>query len=277
MPGLTLPRISRRAALGSLVSVPAAMVPLIPASAERSSPEARSLVPSCVLTPQSVEGPFYFDPELQRSDITEGRQGVPLAVRLIVVEAGRCVPLAKARVDIWHASAEGHYSGYQGQGDDRAIDTTGQKFLRGSLTTNERGKTLFRTIYPGWYRGRTTHIHFKVFIEERDVLTGQIYFPDALSEYIHANVSHYNARVNRRDTFNSTDGIARMDPAHGGFCDIKEEPEGYLATLIIGADPAATAVADDRGRRLPPGPPPQQSREPAIIVPGVSPSNQRRG
>jgi hypothetical protein len=41
----------------------------------------------CVLTPEAVEGPFYFDPKLVRSDITEGKRGAPLLLTLQIVEA----------------------------------------------------------------------------------------------------------------------------------------------------------------------------------------------
>ena len=115
----------------------------------------------CAIMPQATEGPFYFDPGLERQDITEGRQGVELRVRLQAVDAS-CRPLPAARVDIWHCDALGHYSGYPGQGDGD-VDTTGEKFLRGVQRTDTNGIASFKTIYPGWYRGRTTHIHFKVF------------------------------------------------------------------------------------------------------------------
>ncbi|TGS57800.1 protocatechuate dioxygenase, partial [Mesorhizobium sp. M1D.F.Ca.ET.183.01.1.1] len=114
----------------------------------------------CAIMPEVTEGPFYFDPKLERSDITEGRSGIGLAVRLQVVDAS-CRPLVGARVDIWHCDAQGHYSGYPGQGDGQDVDTSGQTFLRGWQKTGEGGVVSFATIYPGWYRGRTVHIHFK--------------------------------------------------------------------------------------------------------------------
>jgi protocatechuate 3,4-dioxygenase beta subunit len=79
-------------------------------------------------------------------------------------------------------------------------------------------------VYPGWYEGRTAHIHFKVFTDRKNVLTGQMYFPDALSQYLVANVSAYGRKV-KRDTFNTNDAAALMDQAHGGFCDMKQEAD----------------------------------------------------
>jgi protocatechuate 3,4-dioxygenase beta subunit len=75
--------------------------------------------PVCVLTPQTEEGPFYFDPKLVRSDITVKQPGVPLALEIRVVTAKDCVPVPKARVDVWHADAHGVYSGYSGQWGSR--------------------------------------------------------------------------------------------------------------------------------------------------------------
>ncbi|MGE7157141.1 hypothetical protein ACQKJ1_25815 [Methylorubrum rhodesianum] len=83
-----------------------------------------------------------------------------MRLRLRVIEAGPCTPVAGARVDVWHSDARGLYSGYPGQGDDRAVDTSGQTFLRGTQMTDEGGWVSFETIYPGWYAGRATHIHF---------------------------------------------------------------------------------------------------------------------
>ena len=63
------------------------------------------------------------------------------------------------------------------------------------------GTVLFRTVYPAWYPGRTPHIHFKVFLDGRNVLMGQTYLPDALREYLFANVAAYQGRNGQRDTF----------------------------------------------------------------------------
>jgi protocatechuate 3,4-dioxygenase beta subunit len=215
----------------------------------------------CILTPQSIEGPFYLDPHLVRREIAEDRKGVPLRVMLRVIEAGLCTPLATARVDIWHADARGIYSGYDAQGDGRNISTAGQKFLRGTQFTDDGGWVSFDTIYPGWYAGRATHIHFKVFLKERTVLMGQIYFPDALSEFIYTQVSAYKDRATARDVVNANDMIANPDdPQRLSFCAIKEERDRYVATLILGVDRNGAARADRPGPPPPPrgrnGPPP---------------------
>lgn len=191
----------------------------------------------CAIVPEVTEGPYYFDPALERKDITEGRPGIPTRVRLQVVDAS-CVPMPGARVDIWHCDATGVYSGYAGQGDDGSVDTTGETFMRGTQFADANGIAEFETVYPSWYSGRTTHIHFKIFLDETNILTGQIFFPDALSEYIYLNVAPYNDRARTRDTLNSNDSIAAQS-TRAAFAFIKELEEEYLVAMIIGVDPAA--------------------------------------
>ncbi|MDP3737138.1 MAG: intradiol ring-cleavage dioxygenase [Hyphomonadaceae bacterium] len=190
------------------------------------------------LTAHATEGPYYFDPKKERADITEGHAGVPLEVRLAVVdETG--ANLRNARVDLWHCNAAGLYSGYAGQGDDGQASTLGQTFLRGYIQTNAEGVAAFRTIYPGWYRGRTTHIHFKVWNGDKAVLTSQFFLPDALSEFLYANLADYR-RTQVRDTLNSTDGIALRA---GGTVigNVREEADRYVAALNVVVDRNATA------------------------------------
>jgi protocatechuate 3,4-dioxygenase beta subunit len=192
----------------------------------------------CAIIPEVTEGPYYFDPAMERVDITEGRPGIPTRIRLQVVDAA-CVAMEGARVDIWHCDATGLYSGYPGQGDDGSVDTSGQTFMRGTQFTNANGLAEFETVYPSWYRGRTTHVHFKVFIDEANILTGQIFFPDALSDSIYLNVAPYNDRAGTRDTLNSNDNIAARATS-ASFAFIKELDEEYLVAMIIGVDPTAT-------------------------------------
>jgi len=194
----------------------------------------------CAIIPEVTEGPYYFDPAMERTDITEGRPGIPTRIRLQVVDAS-CVAMPGARVDIWHCDATGVYSGYADQGDDGNTDTTGETFMRGTQFADENGITEFETVYPSWYRGRTTHVHFKIFLDETNILTGQIFFPDALSEYIYLNVAPYNDRAGTRDTLNSNDSIAAQS-TRAAFAFIKELDEEYLVAMIVGVDPTASSA-----------------------------------
>ncbi len=260
-------RITRRQALAGLAAGTAAGAAARPISAKAAQNAANPALVSnamCVLTPQADEGPFYFDPKLKREDITDGRRGVPLKLLLQVVNAGSCAPIADARVDVWHADAIGEYSGYSGQSDSGSISTKGKSFLRGTQFTDASGIVQFTTIYPGWYQGRTPHMHMKVFLADKTVLTGQLYFPDALSEFIYRNAAPYNGRKRRRDTSNSTDGVLRESGGgHESFCNIKEEADHYLATLLLGVKDEAAKPSEFRGPPPPDGPPPGGPRRSA--------------
>ena len=205
----------------------------------------------CHLTPELTEGPFYMDPHLVRSDIREDRGGVPMTMRMQVVTAD-CRPIKGARVDLWHCDAQGNYSGFADQGSDTRQDSRAETYLRGTQPTDANGIVTFETIYPGWYRGRTTHIHYKIFLNDSTVLTSQIFFPDALSEYIFEKSAAYR-RNSQRDTLNSIDGIA-MEAGEGAFAAIREQKDRYIAALVVGIDPAARWREGGPGGRAPGGP-----------------------
>jgi protocatechuate 3,4-dioxygenase beta subunit len=259
--------LSRRATLTTLASAPAIISSAPRGFAQAPGAPAVPLAPACVLTPAAEPGPFYFDPKLHRADITEGHPGVPLRLRLVVLDAANCTPVSGARVDVWHARADGYYSGYPGQGDKGNVDTSGGTFMRGTQVAGARGEAAFRSVYPGWYPGRTVHVHFKIIIEDRDMLTGQIYFPDALSQYIFANVGAYGRKA-VRNTFNGNDELALSDTTRGGFCDIREQADHYLATLIVGVSRTVATVLVDS-----PAPP----ALPRAIIPGIASTKQKNG
>jgi protocatechuate 3,4-dioxygenase beta subunit len=180
---------------------------------------------TCVLTPEQTEGPYYIAGEKLRRNITEGRPGTPLSLRTTVVNASTCKPIRNAVVDIWHADAGGVYSGF---GSGAASRT----FMRGIQRTNARGVAGFRTVYPGWYQGRTVHIHVKVYLGGRVVHTGQLYFPDAVTDAIYRSTP-YTARPNR-DTRNANDFVFR----NGGkksLLRVRKSATGlYVAGITMG-------------------------------------------
>ncbi|OAK64139.1 intradiol ring-cleavage dioxygenase [Variovorax paradoxus] len=232
--------------------------------AAASSRPAEAAAPGLPLTAQTTEGPYYLDVAQVRRDITEGLQGVPLDVRFTVCDAAG-KPLPGLRVDIWHCDAQGRYSGFPAQGDDRSGAFEGKTFLRGSQFTGRDGTAAFATVYPGWYAGRTTHIHMKVFKGARAVLTSQFFLPDALSEFLYTQVPLYQ-RSRVRDTLNSVDGIALRagDTVLGA---VREERQRYVATLALVVDPAADPVVDRPPR--PGAMPPPQGTQGAKGAPGM--------
>lgn len=101
-----------------------------------------------------------------------------LTVSLVDVDAG-CAPISGARVDVWHCDADGAYSGFQ--------QAQGETFCRGIQLTDDNGQVTFQTIYPGWYPGRITHIHFQVFFGDGQAATSQIAFPEDVTEAVYAS------------------------------------------------------------------------------------------
>ena len=185
--------------------------------------------PSCVITPQETAGPYPLDLHTNsaffRRDITEGRAGVPLAVALTILNTS-CKPLANARVDIWHTDKDGAYSGYG--------DAVGQTFCRGIQLTDQNGKVTFDTIYPGWYRGRITHIHFQVFLNDGLVATSQLAFPEDITRQVYDSSLYAGRGQNTSVASNAADGIFR-DGAGSQTLALSGSPRsGYAGSLVVG-------------------------------------------
>jgi protocatechuate 3,4-dioxygenase beta subunit len=179
---------------------------------------------TCVLTPEQTEGPYYIANEKVRRNITEGRPGTPLTLRLAVVDASTCKPIRGAAVDIWHCDAAGTYSGF-------GAGRTSRTFMRGIQRTNADGIATFKTVYPGWYAGRTVHIHVKVHVRGNVVHTGQLYFPDAVTDAAYRRTP-YSSRPNR-GVRNATDSVFR----NGGkrsLLRLRRSGSGYVGTIRMG-------------------------------------------
>jgi protocatechuate 3,4-dioxygenase beta subunit len=228
--------LSRREAMTFLGVTGAAW--LMASSLKPRRAVANTLEP-CVIRPAQTEGPYFVDERLNRSDIrvdpSDGRvkPGASLTLTLLIsrLKAGDCQPLPGVQVDIWHCDALGIYSDVQ----DPSFNTIGQKFLRGYQMTDARGSVQFLTIYPGWYLGRTVHIHFKIRtapIAGRSFeFTSQLYFDDELTDRVHAQPPY--AAQGLRTARNRHDWIFRR-----GGDQLLLSPQamtgGYSATLPIG-------------------------------------------
>ena len=172
---------------------------------------------SAILTPEETEGPFWIEEKLKRADIRLDpttklmQKGLPLTLNIKVSQVNKGVisPLSGAIVDLWHCNATGQYSDVQ--------DTKGQKFLRGYQVTDNKGQVQFTTIYPGWYQGRTVHIHARVRTvagaKTTHDFTTQFFFDDAVSTHVYKQAP-YTANPDR-NMFNQNDGIYNS-PAQAG-------------------------------------------------------------
>lgn len=209
----------------------------------RSQAHAASNTPRslCLVRPEQTEGPYFVDERLHRIDIRSDPSngtispGTQLALMFHIsrIRGEECRPLPDAQVDVWHCDTMGVYSDVQ----DPGFSTVGQRFLRGYQLTDAHGTARFLTIYPGWYPIRTVHIHFKVrtapIAGKRYEFTSQLYFPDELTDRVHAALPY--SSKGRRRVRNRHDFIYR----EGGIQLMLEPSEtngGYAATFPIGLE-----------------------------------------
>jgi protocatechuate 3,4-dioxygenase, beta subunit len=127
-------------------------------------------------TPAQTEGPFYpvsipqdSDFDLLRNGTVAYTKGQPAWVEGSVTDL-QGKPLAGAQVEIWQCDEAGHY---HHPGDGGRADPAFQGF--GRVTLGPDGQYRFRTIRPVPYSGRTPHIHVKVKLGARELLTTQLY------------------------------------------------------------------------------------------------------
>ncbi|MEV0224356.1 intradiol ring-cleavage dioxygenase [Streptomyces sp. NPDC050704] len=241
------------------------------------------------LTSETTEGPYYIDADKLRRDITEDKEGIALTLRLKVIDNETCKPVKNAAVDIWHCDALGIYSGYEdastGGGDGGAgtppsgtptdvpsgtptgsppaggggggggvheEPTDDERYLRGTWRTDRNGLVTFKTIFPGWYRGRCVHIHTKVHVDGEwtdagyegghACHTGQFFF-DEESVLASAEVEPYSTNTTERTTL-TEDGIYDQSGTAGGLLKLtykkNDIAKGVVGSITMGVDPDAT-------------------------------------
>ncbi|WP_406125426.1 intradiol ring-cleavage dioxygenase [Streptomyces canus] len=239
------------------------------------------------LTSETVEGPYYIDADKIRRDVTEGKEGIPLLLDIRVIDSESCRPIRNAAVDIWHCDAVGVYSGYEdmgngggggpaptgtptdaptgtptgtptgiptgpppGGGHQEPTDDT--RYLRGTWRTDKHGQVTFRTVFPGWYRGRCVHIHTKVHVDGEwtdagyegghTCHTGQFFF-DEESVLASAELEPYASNTAECTTLDE-DTIYDGGGVTGGLLRLKYRKDGIgrgvRASITVGVDPEET-------------------------------------
>lgn len=211
---------------------------------------------SCELTPEALDGPYYFHGSMMRRNICEDKAGLPIRLGIQLVDttwaqkdSDLCFPIENATVDVWHADALGVYSNATKAA--QGIDTVGQTYCRGAQQTDASGYCEFETLLPGWYLeeggppwhstfGRTVHIHCKVYFRNK-VLTTQIYFPDDFLAKVYDSIAPYNDTQQRasRKTGEKHDRPQNNEDdwifAQGGpVVELEKDGEGYFAKAVIG-------------------------------------------
>jgi len=255
------------------------------------------------LTSETTEGPYYIDADKIRRDVTEDKEGIPLLLDLKVIDNETCRPVRNAAVDIWHCDAVGVYSGYEdmgsggggggpaptgtptdtptgtptdvptgpppGGGGGHQEPTDDTRYLRGTWRTDRHGHVAFRTVFPGWYRGRCVHIHVKVHVngEWTDAgyeggttcHTGQFFF-DEESVLASAVLEPYVSNAAERTTLDE-DTIYDGSGTQGGLLRLRYRKDdigkGVRGSITVGVDPEATNDGQDGG------PPPSASASPS--------------
>ncbi|MCX4974697.1 intradiol ring-cleavage dioxygenase [Streptomyces sp. NBC_00620] len=238
-----------------------------------ASASASAASDTCVLNSTVTEGPYYLDGALFRKDITDGKPGVPLTVKLTVRDQSEsCDPVSGAAVEIWHCDAWGYYSGYTtanpgGSAPAESEDTSGaddKTYLRGFQTTGDDGVVEFTTIYPGWYTPRATHIHVKVHTGGKKAdntyeggkvnWTGQLFFDDKYGEEVYKK-SPYTEHTGTRTKLDD-DMVYAGGGAKDGLMTITGTvDDGFTGALTVGIDPDKENDGSGGGGEPPSGQP----------------------
>lgn len=207
-----------------------------------SEPSPGAGISGCRPWPEQVEGPYHRDVEEFRADVVDDRVGVPLRLAVRLVGADGRTALAGAVVEIWQCDAAGRYSGFPppepgvsvtSESAPRTQVSAEERFLRGRQYTDATGTCEFRTIYPGWYPGRTVHIHLRAHVEGR-AFTTQLYFPETVTGAVFSRPP-YDRRP-QPDTTNATDSIFSSG-GRPAVVDVSREGGGYGAEVCLALAP----------------------------------------
>jgi protocatechuate 3,4-dioxygenase beta subunit len=184
-------------------------------SASLSVTVTASTTASCSASLEGEEGPYFVDDSasgylrsniLSNLDGSETQTGVPLALTIYVYDSKNgCVAMQNVQVDIWSCNASGVYSA------ESSESTTGQSWLRGYQLTDANGMIQFTTIIPGWYAGRTNHIHlrFRSTYDSTDTSgsnTMQLFFDQTLIDTLATSVTPYS-QEGTDSTTNASDRV----------------------------------------------------------------------
>jgi protocatechuate 3,4-dioxygenase beta subunit len=199
---------------------------------------------NCTLAPSIEEGPYYVNGEPIRSNITEGQAGIPLTLSVTIIDVNTCNPIANAQIDVWQCSAYGIYSYYEvAEGVTTTAPGGHSSFLRGQQITDSNGVATFRTIYPGWYSGRTNHFHMKIRAVAGSTIvhTGQLFFDETVSVQVAATAPYNTNKVTR--TTLSTDRVYTTEGGSSAMTTISYVGSSLSAGLTATATVAINTTA----------------------------------
>ena len=206
----------------------------VPTTAATTTATTTTTSSSCAETVEGEIGPYFADDSaagFNRSNIltnidgTSAQAGIPLTLNVQVYDSEKsCAAVAGAQVDIWQCNAEGVYS------DESSESTTGTSWLRGYQLTSASGVVTFTTIVPGWYAGRTTHIHLRV----RSAYSEASSTNDGTIDAINSSVAPYSQH-GTDPTTNANDHVYTPETKGTTLLSIAgDTASGYTATFSVG-------------------------------------------
>lgn len=197
---------------------------------------------TCSVTPEGEEGPYFVDDSatgFNRSDIranldgSNTQAGIPFTLKVYVYDSkNSCAAMPNVQVDIWHCNAEGVYSA------EDVESTVGETWLRGYQLTDANGLVTFTTIVPGWYEGRTTHIHLRLrstydSSDTSGTNTTQLFFDQTLMDTIYTTIEPYSSH-GKDSTTNTTDHVYTEETDGEMLMTVSgDTTNGYTATFKI--------------------------------------------
>lgn len=218
-------------------------------------------IKTCPLTTEQIVGPYFVDYKILRRDITESQPGIPLLLKIKVIDGVSCEPVDNILVDIWHCNARGKYSGWSFISPDKEVTTDevgtvnrtdSTSFFRGIQPTDQNGVVRFTTIFPGFYAGRATHIHVAIrrpsknpLEKEHFAFVGQLYFPEDLCRVVYNN-EPYSPRDITRVTNTEDEYFTKMNGAQSLLTVNKinegDFNDGFTGEIILSIDKNATST-----------------------------------
>ncbi|WP_343622656.1 intradiol ring-cleavage dioxygenase [Roseateles puraquae] len=229
---------------------------------------------TCTVAATETEGPYPLrailaNTTMVRADLTEGKTGVPLTLRIKLVDVNNaCAAIAGAWVYIWHCDKDGLYSGYDASNNAGQANLT---YLRGIQQSDSNGLVTFKTVYPGWYAGRITHVHCMVFLAgttlsstSASMATTQFAFPLATTATVYGSTL-YSKGQNTSVTSFAADNVFSDGTSTEMLALSGSVKSGYVGGIVLGIDQTASngGGGSDPGP-TPPGTPPTPPGPPPI-------------
>ncbi|KAF9255067.1 aromatic compound dioxygenase [Marasmius fiardii PR-910] len=289
---------AKRKAKRALLAKRAEATPSASATSSAAGPHYTTLQnTTCILAPEVVEGPYYINNELVRQNLAEDQGGVQLVLDIGVMDISTCTPLENAFVELWNANATGVYGSYGdpagagtsggmggsgGNGSTMSVPASSmsmpmsmpsdgpsggggssamvrnETFLRGGYYTDSEGIVELTTIYPGFYTGRTAHVHTMIHLNwtmsvngtlishsGNLIHVGQMFFEEEWNEKVFAT-SPYSENTGNTRTYNDEDSILEEANADGNNAFPALEllgdslEDGILGYITIGVNSSAS-------------------------------------